>query len=382
VRNIDPVVTELCDGLDDDCDGDADEGYLLDSDVANCGVCGNICTVLNATPSCTVDGCGYSSCNAGFADNDAQVPGCEYECPVFPTEAETCNGLDDDCDGQIDEGPIAGVGDDCYPEGVTGCEVGVGCAGLCSFGTTMCSLGYVVCVGYVLPSVELCDDDDNDCDEVVDEAAECSPEVDCLDGETQPCDTGQPGICAAGTQTCSGAVFGACVADFAPQPEVCNGIDDDCDNNIDNALGPPVGDACGPSGANCTPGNWTCFDPDSNPLTANSELQCVGDVSGGPEVCNGLDDDCNNAIDDAPPATVANDVNNCGACDTKCVVLHATAECVDGVCGYSSCDNGFADLDALIPGCEYECHVYPTTAETCNGLDDDCNGVIDDGAGC
>ncbi len=380
--NVEASDVEVCDGLDDDCDDQIDEDYTVGSDSDNCGVCGKVCIAYNATPTCHMGECSHETCDTAYADLDENIPGCEYECPNPARPLETCNGIDDDCDGEIDELPIAGVGDDCYLSGVAGCEVGVGCTGDCAFGTTTCSLGHVVCEGYTLPTAELCDDHDNDCDGDVDEAAECSPEPGCLDGETQPCDTGEPGICAAGTQTCSGGVFGACEADFAPRTEVCNGVDDNCDDVIDNGVGAPVGDSCGASGTGCSPGTVECFDPDGNPSTVNSQLICVGAVPGGPETCNGVDDDCNGFIDDVPSATVASDEDNCGACGNTCVVLHATAECTDGVCGYSSCDDGFADHNLLIPGCEYECHVFPTTAETCNGLDDDCDGEIDNDAGC
>ena len=87
--------------------------YALLITTAVAGVCGNVV-----------------SCKPGFADIDKDpANGCEYKCPVFPPVPETCNGVDDDCDGAIDNGqPGAGV--DCSDN----CPNGV-CLGECKPGT-------------------------------------------------------------------------------------------------------------------------------------------------------------------------------------------------------------------------------------------------------
>jgi hypothetical protein len=99
--------TEVCNGLDDNCDGRVDEGFDTSTDPDNCGTCGNVCTAPDATAvECSGGVCGdVTVCAIGFADlNGDPSDGCEYGCPVFPPTAETCNGIDDDCDGAIDEG--------------------------------------------------------------------------------------------------------------------------------------------------------------------------------------------------------------------------------------------------------------------------------------
>ncbi|MDP3231373.1 MAG: hypothetical protein Q8N26_01260 [Myxococcales bacterium] len=69
---------ELCNGLDDDCDGTPDNGISLQSDVTNCGRCGNACMVANATPRCLAGQCEIGQCTAPFDDcNGRLTDGCE-----------------------------------------------------------------------------------------------------------------------------------------------------------------------------------------------------------------------------------------------------------------------------------------------------------------
>ena len=155
---------EACDFTDNDCDGETDEGLDLETDVDNCGACGRPCIVLNATPSCVDGVCTHSACDDGFADVIDGVPGCEYACPVSPTEDETCDARDEDCDGAVDELPIAGLGDPCIPPEFAA----FGDRGECAAGADGCIFGTPACIGYVGPTGESCDGLDNDCDDVID----------------------------------------------------------------------------------------------------------------------------------------------------------------------------------------------------------------------
>ena len=89
---------------------------------------------------------------------------------------------------------------------------------------------------------QICDDNiDNDCDGYVDcSDSDCTSDpycqqTTCIPYEVQYCDTGEPGICSDGQQTCdeSGDFWGPCIRDVEPSTEVCNGIDDDCDGQVD-----------------------------------------------------------------------------------------------------------------------------------------------------
>ena len=98
---------------------DCDKQYVngcesnLQVDAANCGVCGDKCTLAHATASCAAGVCAVASCDAGFGDCDGKPEtGCEADLlhdhlncgACHTTPAEVCDGVDNDCDGGADEG--------------------------------------------------------------------------------------------------------------------------------------------------------------------------------------------------------------------------------------------------------------------------------------
>jgi hypothetical protein len=188
--SVHPGVVDLCDGVDNDCDGDVDEDYLPTP--TSCGV-----------GSC--DASGALECVAGEI-----IDSCEAGTPA--ADDALCNGLDEDCDGSVDE--------DFVPQ-ATSC--GVGACG--ASGDTACVAGTVVdsCdPGAPAASDATCDGVDDDCDGSVDE-----------EFGSQSCATGQPGICAAGTTSCQAGTE-LCEADLQPQAEICtDGLDNDCDGDAD-----------------------------------------------------------------------------------------------------------------------------------------------------
>src|SRR3569623_1433278 len=97
---------EVCDTLDNDCNGIIDDGYNKQSDPNTCGNTCAVCQVpanSNANPTCTGGVCGFA-CKPGYQDKAGNpANGCEFG-PCFPTGAEVSDAPDNDCDGNTDEG--------------------------------------------------------------------------------------------------------------------------------------------------------------------------------------------------------------------------------------------------------------------------------------
>ena len=375
---------EVCNGVDDDCNG------IIDDNLTDVGQpCGQpligICKPGTSACQSGVLKCsggtpaGTETCNGLDDDCDGVVDGMTFACysgtpgtqgvgicrggtqactatagsgvdtrgpcvgQVTPA-VEVCNGLDDDCNGLVDDVPT--VGNACCPSG--------NCNNLpCKAGTLQCSGGSVQCIGAVGPSPETCNGIDDDCNGIADDVpglnSSCCPSGNC-----------GVGVCVAGTKTCQGTQL-VCQNATGPGTEVCNLLDDDCDGQVDNL--PGAGAACCPAGVPC--GVGICKKGTMSCTANGPQLTCTGFTAQATETCNTLDDDCNGLVDDVPGAGAS--------CCTS-----APASCNVGVCknGVQKCQgNGLACVNEVKPG-----------VETCNGLDDDCNGVVDDvpnlGASC
>lgn len=229
---------EVCNALDDDCDGAVDEEA---ADLNACGECG-------AAP--------VEECNSIDDDCDGTIDeGVRNACGgCGPTPIERCNAIDDDCDGAVDE-TFTRLGRACN-----------GGAGVCNGGqgTVICAEDGqgVTCSAPVLPpeGEEVCDGRDNDCDGRTDETFDIG----------QPCSVGRGACAAHGRYVCNAAGDGAfCPVDPGqPGLEVCDLIDNDCDGTTDEHMPEAWRNACGRCG----------------PVPE--------------EVCNGFDDDCDGSTDE------------------------------------------------------------------------------------
>ena len=285
-------VCERCgNGLDDDCDGEIDEGFDLgQSCVMGVGACR-----VEGVLRCADDGL-TSICTA--------TPGAPA--------SEICNGVDDDCDGQVDEGYALGecaVGEgDCRRQGERVCNA----AG----DSTLCN------VDPGPPGVEQCGGGDEDCDGIVNEGFDV--------GGT--CIVGTGACRRAGTTLCNQSRTGTLcsVQPGAPVSELCNGIDDDCDGAVDEPF--PIGEACTTPdllGACLGHGVLVCDD-------SMVSVRCDA-VAGAPAVedttCDGIDDDCDGDVDEDPQSRVCGD-NGQGRQQRFCGDPRGwlPADCEDGVC--------------------------------------------------
>jgi hypothetical protein len=147
---------EICDGLDNDCDGVADQGQSM--------------------PCSTACGAGIKVCSNGL------FGACSAPAPV----AEICDGKDNDCDGATDE------------------SLTMDCTAACGAGKSTCSNGTWGACSAPTPTAEMCDNKDNDCNGRID------------DGLSRDC----PSSCGPGKEVCSAGRWGACSAKQPTQTDV------------------------------------------------------------------------------------------------------------------------------------------------------------------
>ncbi len=334
-----PGADELCNGEDDDCDGDVDEDDAIDA----------------LTWYVDQDGDGFGS-NAivepdcepplGFVDNDLDCD--DGDADVNPDAEEICDGIDNDCDELTDE-LVDGDGDT-----------------------------FTICDGDcddddpdVNPDAEeVCDGIDNDCDPTTDEEVDGDGDGVTICGDD--CDDDEPAmfpgnleICDLLDNDCDGIIpadeadddgdgMAECEGDcddddaltYDGAPEQCDGFDNDCDGDVDE----DVDEDLDGDGFNACQGDCDNDDPDVHP--------------GAVEICDGKDDDCDG---DLPLDETDGDGDGTMACEGDCDDDDAALNQDDGDGdSWTTCDGDCDDDDA---------GNFPGNEEICDGLDNDCDGA-------
>ncbi len=341
--DIRPGASESCNGVDDDCDGEVDEtggsGWYADVDGDGRGD--------PDAPS--------SACAPGDALVDNADDCDDTDADTYPGAPESCDERDNDCDGEVDEDvettwyadvDADGWGDAAAP--LDACTTPVGyaaAAGDCDDGDATVSPA----------ATEVCDGVDNDCDGATDEddAADAT-------GWFEDADADGYGDPAATVVACA-----------APAGHVDNA--DDCDDT-DAAVSPDTSWAIDYDGDGYGSTAYTlasCLQPSGYVLdTSDCDDTDAGINPGAAEVCNDEDDDCDGLTDDDDPdgpgsLTFHADTDGDGYGDAATTHVACAASP-----GWVSDDTDCDDTDASIS---------PAGVETCDGVDEDCDGIADDG---
>jgi hypothetical protein len=384
---INPLATEVCDGIDNDCDALTDDAdptldvgtlapWYADVDADGFG-----------DPTSTTDACAPPS---GFVGDDTDCD--DSDAAVFPGAVEVCNGYDDDCDLAVDDADksvdpasfvtwFADADADGYGDPAISSLSCDPPSGAVDDDTDCDDTNPEIHPG----AAEICNDLDDDCDGASDEGLpfrpwyadtdadgfgdaaatviDCAPPAGYL-GDDEDCDDADPAVNPAAT-------------------EVCDTIDNDCDALVDDA--DPSLDI----------GTWA-------PWYADTDGDGFGDPTGTTAACDppsgfvGDDTDC----DDADPAVFPGANEVCNGYDDDCDALvdddDATVDPASFLPWYADADvDGFGDAAAISYACapppgtladDTDCDdadpaVFPGAPESCNSRDDDCDGAVDEAGG-
>lgn len=333
--------TEICDGWDNDCDGNVDEntcpvGQTCDPIAQRCTISQSQCVDL--------DGDGYEPVGAGTCtdlpdtdcnDDDADIhPGATEVCGYYDQVTPSTGYVDNDCDGLDDiddtdahswcDERTSGQNPSCNKEDNEG-NLYYSC------GTTQPQCN---------PSAEICDGIDNDCDNLIDEdlTQVCGFENLNVDNYV----FGGDSICTQGTKTCTDGEWSQCSGEVLPKTsEICdNNLDDNCANGVDEGCS-----------TGCTEGEVISCNPSSN-VCEKGEQICSGGIFGDCKSI-GIDSACSEEN-----TCLVGSVTPCGSNAGICTIGVKTCKS-DGTWG--------------------ECSAEESTQEICSdNIDNDCDSVTDE----
>lgn len=329
---------EACDGLDNDCNGKVDEGFA-DTDGDGVADCADVDT----------DG-----------DGDPDTSDCQVFNPaIYHNAEELCDGIDNNCNGQVDEGfadfDQDGLGNCIDPDDDNDGDIDeTDCAPLDD--STHSN------------AVETCDGIDNNCNGKVDEGYpnfDDDGEADCIDNDDD--NDGDPDIIdcnPVNPQVHSDA------------EEVCDGVDNDCNLLVDE----DGAEGCILYHKDKDDDGWgmtnkfLCLCGPEGEYTATQPGDCDDSIwninPDGAEVCNNADDDCDGEVDNegalgCDDHYIDFDSDGYGSSEPMCICWPNAM--------YTTKNGG--DCDETSPS------IHPGMAETCDNIDNNCDGEIDEGVG-
>lgn len=305
-------------------------------------------------------------------DGSPSTEDCDDSDPnTYPGAPERCDGVDNDCDTVDEDLELTllyvdsdgdGHGDSNQPFTPTTviCEVPDGY----SLSADDCN----DLSNTISPSApELCDEIDNDCDTLVDE--DLPLEIYYLDEDSD-------GYGETPVESC-GLFEGWVTVDedcddsraevYPGAPETCDGLDNDCEGDIDEDFATPYyTDLDGDGFGDTSTLELTCL-PDSNQVPTS--MDCNDNDStikpGATELCDLIDNNCNGSVDEGVETRYYQDSDADGYGNVT--VSQSACSAPPGyVTNNTDCDDTTDDR-------------YPGNPELCDGLDNDCNSVIDDG---